>query len=227
MSPRVPVLLLLILLLAGGSSCYWSRETVAPWPEAAAPAAASAAGALQRLQWAVNQSRPELLDELLSGDFELVRAGVDSAGNLAQVSVPRDSVLVAFRSMLEGVPGRSLPAKARLELDRNLIEFPDTRPGRDPHVHRSVRSSFDLSVRDVTDESTYEVTGVLLIHASRGDSVALPASSTSRSDAGRWWITRIEDEAFAGPGARRTSAHPASKPSLWQLLEYYLARVWG
>ena len=179
------------------------------------------------LEWAVDHSRPDLLEGLFSADFELFTAGLDSAGNLTRVGIPRDTVLAAFRAMLEGVPGKSAPATAALVLDRNLLATPDTRPGRDPRVHRSLRTSCDFRVEDSTTQGAFHVTGFLRFYASRADSAALPAGSTTATDTTRWWITRIEDETLAADGSLRTSAHPTKGWTLWLVLEIFLARTRG
>ena len=215
--PLLPAVLLLALL----SSCSRSTAPVAPASET--PEATSAAGAVRLLDWAVNTGHAGVLEGLLSADFELAVAGLDSAGNQTRVDVPRDTVLAAFRSLLEGVPGRSAPATAQLVLDRNLIELPDTRPGRQSNVHRSLRTACDLRVTDSTAVAAFHVTGFLLCYMSRADSAALPAGSTAPADTSHWWITRIEDETSAGtPG---TSAHPSKNMTLWTILDFYLART--
>ena len=217
---REPVL---VLLLVGVASCERSPDPVAPSP--APPEASSAAGAVRRLEWAVDQSRVDVLEGLLSADFQLRHASMDSSGNVIGSFVPRDSVLAAFRSMLEGVPGKSAPAVARLDLDRNLIEFPDTRPGRDPRVHRTLRSRFALQVDDASSQQSFNVSGHLLFHVSRADSAALPAGNTATADTSHWWVTRIEDETTATGAASGASAHPGRWTSLWNVLDFFLERA--
>jgi len=211
-----------VLLLALLASCGRSTAPVAPASQT--PEATSAAGAVRLLQWAVNTGHAGVLESLLSADFELAVAGLDSAGNPTRVDVSRDTVLAAFRAMLEGVPGTSAPAAAQLVLDQNLIEFPDTRPGRQPNVHRSQRTSCDLRVTDSTAAAVFHVTGYLLCYVSRADSAALPAGNTAPADTSHWWITRIEDETSAA--IRGASAPPPSKwMTLWTILDFYLARA--
>jgi hypothetical protein len=218
---RKPLVVILSLVLL--SSCYGTTDTVAPLP-ILSPQATSATGAARVLEWAVDQSRPDLLEGLLSADFELFTAELDSAGNPTRVGMPRDSVLAAFRAMLEGVPGKSVPATATLVLDRNLIPLPDTRPGRDPRVHCSFRSSLNFRVDDPTTQGGFEVTGFLRFFVSRADSCSLPPGSPTGADTTHWWITGIEDETLAPAGA---GAHPAGKASLWWVLEFFLARTRG
>ena len=80
--------------------------------------------------------------------------------------------------------------------DRNLVPFPDTRPGKDGKWHKTIRTSVDLKV-EVGDGSTLEVTGYALFYLTRGDSAAIPAELKARGfkpDSLRWWIDRWEDE---------------------------------
>jgi len=226
MSRRILALVLLALPLAAGTSCHRASDPVTPATQAPDPKATSAAGALQVLQWAVIKSRPDLLDDLLSADFQFIHTDLDSSGNLTRTTAPRDTLLAALRSMLGGIPGRSEPAKAQLDLDRNLIELPDARPGRDPRVHRGVLSWCRLNVHDVTSDRVFEITGYLQVYASRGDSVALPVGSPGTSDTSRWSITSIEDQTSAARGPR-ASAHPVSKLTLWLILDFFLARTRG
>jgi hypothetical protein len=213
------VLLSLVLL----TSCDRTTDAVAPPP--AVPQATSATEAARVLEWAVSHSRPEVLEGVLSADFELFTAGLDTAGNLTRVPIPRDTVLAAFRSLLAGVPGKSGPATARLVLDHNLISFPDTSPGRDRRVHRTIPSSCNFQVDDPTTQRAFEVTGFLLFFVSRADSCALPAGSTTAADTTHWWITRVEDETIAPAVVPRASAHPATRLSLWQILDVFLTRT--
>ena len=221
MPERLRPLLPAVLLLALLASC--SRSTAPVVPASQTPEATSAVGAVRLLEWAVNTGHAGVLEGLLSADFDLAVAGLDSAGNQTRVDVPRDTVLAAFRSMLEGVPGTSAPAAAQLVLDRNLIELPDTRPGRQPNVHRSMRTSCYLHVYDSTTTAIFQVTGHLLCYVSRADSAALPAGSTAPADTSHWWITRIEDQTFEGSGV--ASAHPSKNMTLWTILDFYLTRT--
>jgi hypothetical protein len=225
MPGRVQKSLRIVLLLALLSSCDSTTNVVAPLP--VAPQATSGAGAARVLEWAVGHSRPDVLEGLLSADFELFAVALDSAGNQTRVGIPRDTVLAAFRAMLEGVPGKSLPATATLVLDRTLIPLPDPRPGRDSRVHHALRSSCDFRVDDPTSQGAFEVTGFLRFFVSRADSCALPAGSTTDADTTRWWITRIEDETLPAGGGPRAGATPSKNFSLWRVLEIFLARTRG
>ena len=88
MPERLRPLLPAVLLIALLASC--SRSTAPVVPASETPAATSAAGAVRLLQWAVNTGHAGVLEGLLSADFELAVAGLDSAGNTARVDVPRD-----------------------------------------------------------------------------------------------------------------------------------------
>ncbi len=194
-----------------------------------APAFNTPANTVRRLEWAVNQRDLETVAGLLAADLICEAQALDSAGNVVRQPRDRAWVLEALRSLFEGVPGRYEPAQVTLDLDRDLIAFPDTRAGSSPVHRRTVRTSMGLRVRDPSTSSTFEVRGYLLFYAVRGDSAAIPSDQVAESgvsDSTRWWIDRVEDETLtAEPSPPRTSAHPARSWSLSSLLEYYRVRA--
>jgi len=203
-------------------ACSESTRPVAPTPGPAEATSDRAAVAL--FEWAVNRSAPDVLERLFAGDFALMSAEQDSAGNSGRGALERDSVLIGFRAMLEGVPGRYPPAEANLSLDRILLSFPDARGGRDPQIHRTIRTHMALRVHDVATGSVFDISGSLVFLATRGDSAAVPMGTVAEPDSTRWWIASLEDEAVAGPrpGA---SAHPSMTFTLRTLLDFYRARA--
>jgi hypothetical protein len=124
---------------------------------------------VQRLGWAFDHRDVGAAAGLLAADLQFQTFETDSAGNTpALVQWPRDSVLAALRSLFDGVPGVSEAATATLSLDRNLVPFTDTRPGKNPIWHKMVRSSADIRVADPTSGSRIDVTGYLLFYLTRG-----------------------------------------------------------
>ena len=116
----------------------------------------------------------------------------------------------------------------RLSLDPNLLPYPDTRPGHDPRVHKTIRTSFDLVVVDSTSSHIFEATGQSLFFLTRGDSTATPADQVAlgaHADSTRWWIDRWEDETIGTVGAGGAHANPAHHTTLWQVLRFYLDRL--
>jgi hypothetical protein len=218
----------MITIVAGllVSACDMGRS-VAPPP--VAPAASTPAGAAERLAWAFNHSDAEIAAGLLPDDFEFATAGLDSAGNGARDTVlTRDTLLGALRSLLEGVPGVSSPARVTLNFDQNLVPFPDTRPGRDPRVHRAIRTSVDLRVFDPASQSTWEVSGHALFYLTRGDSAVIARDRVAlgvHADSTRWWIDRWEDETIGSAGGGGAHANPAGRWTLWQVLRFFLDRL--
>lgn len=221
------ILLFAALAIPSLGSCARCTRPVAPAPGGGGPpVASSSAQAVRRLQWAVAHGDLDAIAGLLAADFTFAGAGVDSAGHPARVGRDREWVLVALRSMLQGVPGKYEPAKVGMTIDPNLIAYPDTRPGRDPGVRKQIRTSLDMRVDDPGMASRIRLTGNLLFFATRGDSASIPADQTTRGaapDSSTWWIDGWEDETLAGPLPFAT--HPAAQWSLSALLEYYWLRA--
>ena len=219
---------LAVLVLAGwmSSACDTAR-TVAPLD--VAPVANTAVGAVQRLAWAFNHRDVEVVAGLLTDDFVFQSAGQDSAGNTARDSlVTRGVLLGALRTLFEGAPGIPRPSRVSLTFDANPVPFPDPRPGRDPDVHRSVRTSLDLVVVDSTAQGTREVTGHGVFFLTRGDSASIPAELKVRGvkpDSLAWWIDRWEDETIGGSGVIGAQSNPARRLTFWDVLRFSLRRV--
>ena len=218
--------ILLCVALAGAlGSCDTARKLA---PVDTGPAASSPAGAVQRLGWAFDHRDIGAVAGLLAADLQFQTFETDSAGNApALVQWPRDSVLVALRSLFDGVPGVSGPATVKLSLDANLLPFPDTRVGKNAKWHKTVRSSADLRVADPASGSRFEVTGYLLFYLTRGDSAAIPADQAAlgaRADSSRWWIDRLDDETLGGIGvhAEPAQTNPSHQFTFGQILRFYL-----
>jgi hypothetical protein len=209
-------------LALGLASCAESTRTLAPGPEP--PIATSAMTAVRRFEWAIDQSDADVIADLLTADFELISAELDSAGNPSRGALDRESVMIGFRAMLEGVPGRYPPAEADLTLDRNLISFPDTRAGLDPRVHRTIRTFMELRVHDAATASLFEITGPLLFFLTRGDSATVPPGEVAAADSLHWWVRGIDDGTSSAP-RRGASTHPARIVTLRSLLDLYRARA--
>lgn len=211
-------------LLAASGAC---SEQITLAPEPGPPASTTPQTSARVFEWAVNTSHPGQLEGIFAADFELLSAEVDSAGNAAGARLSRDEVIAGFRSMLEGVPGRYEPASARLQLDRNLMAFPVSRPGADPRGLRTLRTWFVMQVNDVAAGQQFEVSGALRFHVVRGDFADIPPGSAQGADSLHWWIDGIEEEtaSIAAVTAGRTSAIPSKQLTLRQLLDLYRLRL--
>ena len=225
-APRAIGALAVIAALAVLAVAGCATKTVAPPPADVPPAANSAAGAVKRLDWAINHRDPDMVAGMLTNDFQFISAGTDSAGNASRDSVGDRSWLdVALRALLD-------PAnQVSLKLDANPIPFPDSRPGKDPKWHRQVRSSINLRVHDAQANTTFEVTGNALFFMTRGDSAQIPPELLARGvkpDSTVWWFDRCEDETLGGAGVRAPTSPAATNPSfvptLAYLLRYYYSR---
>lgn len=219
MSSNLPLRLAVLAALVL-ASCAQPVRVLQPRPEAPTPTTPS--GAVRSFEWAVNHSQTDLLARHLVLDFELVTAGLDSAGNPAREALDRVKVLDGFRSMFEGVPDRFEPADVSMHLDTHLFAVPDPDPALDPRLHQAIGSSLELRVYDPTDGVLREISARLIFHLVRGDAAATVGSPP---DSTQWWIDGIEDEWIGPVGTPRSGANPASKLTLAGLLEYYRLRL--
>jgi hypothetical protein len=179
------------LAMAAGLACGCATTIVAPLESP--PAATSASGAVQRFAWGFNHKDVDVVRGLLTDDFGFVTAGSDSAGNPSRLPRDRPWFLVALAALADS------SSTVSLAVDRVLAAFPDARSGKDPRVHKQVRSSVDVSVRFRDVSGNVEVTGNLLFFLTRGDSASIPAEQRARGvkpDSTRWWVDRLEDEGW-------------------------------
>ncbi len=206
------------LLLSG---CDTAR-TIAP--RALAPVADSPQNAVRLLQYALNYRDMDAIESLLPEDATFVSAGADSAGSVVRVPWTRAELVHALRNLLVGSPTVPPATSIALNIDANLVPFPDTRPGMSPELHRTIRTSVDLKV-ETADGSGYEVTGMALFYATRGDSAQISAEQKAhgaKPDSTRWWLSRWEDETLPLSGGLR--ALPSHAMTLGAVLRLYLGR---
>jgi len=166
-----------------------------------APTPNSPQNAVKLFEWCwVNRGVDEYR-ELFTDDYVFISAGTDSAGNPSrEIQARRDDEVQIAENMFIGSADRPPAESITLFFDQNLIAFPDTRPGKDPNWHKSIRTHVDLKVR-IDSGNTAEVTGSALFFLTRGDSAAIPNDLKARGfkpDPLRWWIDRWEDETLAG-----------------------------
>jgi len=173
-----------------------------------APAPDSPQNAVKLFQWCwVNRGVDEYR-ELFTDDYVFISAGTDSAGNQNRdIQARRDDEVQTAENMFIGSAERPPADQITLQFDQNLVPFPDSRPGKNPHWHKQIRTSVNLKVR-IDSGNTVEVTGNALFFLTRGDSAAIPqelisrgfkpaAGDTTSGKALRWWIDRWEDETLA------------------------------
>src|SRR5262245_10131730 len=125
--------LAVIAALSGLAASGCATKTVAPPPTEAPPAANSPANAVTRFAWGVNHRDAGAIGSMLTSDFQLVGTSTDSAGNGASVVRDRAWLVYALESMM------SSSELVSLVLDRNMIAFPDSRPGKSSTWHKEIR----------------------------------------------------------------------------------------
>jgi hypothetical protein len=215
----------LLVTLAG---CFnpFSPEILSQRVTSTAPTPNSPQKAVELFQWCwVNRGVDEYR-ELFTDDYVFISAGTDSAGNPSrEIQARRDDEVKTAENMFIGSAERAPAEQITLLFDKNLVPFPDSRPGKNAIWHRQIRTSVDLKVR-IDSENTVEVTGNALFFLTRGDSAAIPKELIDRGfkpDPLRWWIDRWEDETLAGPGltvSTTRSARPATtRPLIMTMAE--------
>jgi hypothetical protein len=145
----------------------------------------------------------------------------------------RNDEIETAENMFIGSAERPPAAKITLNFDANLVAFNDTRAGKDPHWHKTIRTSVDLKV-DVEEGNTLEVSGHALFYLTRGDSALIPDDRKAigfKPDSLRWWIDRWEDETIGSAGLVATTrgARPALggevfQRSMLQVKQYFLSQ---
>lgn len=170
-----------VLAMAAVSAC--STKVVAPAGDEP-PAAVTPSQAVRRLEWGIEHRDLGLVEGLLTDDFQFITAGVDSAGNPDRSPARKGSFLDWLRGLLDSSPALTL------QFDRNLVAYPDSRPGKNARWHRQIRTGVVL-------ERSTTITGQWLIFLTRGDSASIPAGLRGRGvkpDSTAWWLDRLEDE---------------------------------
>ncbi len=229
--PRVLLLLAAVLASLGVAGCFnpFSPVILSERVTTVAPSPTTPQNAVKLFEWCWVNRGVEEYKELFTEDYVFLSAGKDSAGNdTREIQARRDDEVETAANMFIGSAERPPASRITLNFDRNLIPFPDTRPGKNPIWHKTVRTSVDLNV-DIGDGSTLEVRGYALFFLTRGDSAAIPTELEARGfrpDSLRWWIDRWEDETLAPEGlaarpARRAGAHPAFPVTMAQLKALY------
>lgn len=193
-----------------------STKVVAPAEQP--PAASSATGAVEQFAWGFSHKDVDVVRGLLTDDFLFISAAADSAGNATRDSLGGQNwFLAALAAMADSSSTMSFT------VDRALLAFADTRPGKNPKWHRQVRTSVAIVIHGSGSMGTYDVGGNALFFVTRGDSAAIPQEQIARGvkpDSTRWWLDRYEDETLSGTGVRFAS-QPARQLTFGLLLQYF------
>lgn len=195
-----------------------------------APSPTSPQDAVKLFEWCWVNRGVEEYKELFTDDYIFKSAALDSAGNgTRDVLTRRTDEIETAENMFIGSAERPPAARITLNFDRNLVPFDDTRAGKNPIWHKTIRTSVDLKV-DVDDGNSLEVTGYALFFLVRGDSAAIPAELKARGfkpDSLRWWIERWEDETLPTSGVSARRARPGASNlvipmSITEVKRYFL-----
>src|SRR6185436_20053255 len=112
-----------------------------------APSPSTPQNAVRLFEWCWKNRGIDKYRELFTADYEFLSGGLDSAGNQTrEIQARRDDEVQTAENMFIGSAERAPAAKITLDFDRNLIPFPDTRAGKTPKWHQTVRTSVNLKV---------------------------------------------------------------------------------
>lgn len=216
-------LLPLIALVVLAASCAQEDGPVAPLPPAVPTGAYSPTEAARLVEWAWKNRNVEVLHRILTADYLFQFAQGDSAGN-AYRDAPFTFENELFSSTGIFLGGADHPAASEIQVDfdKELMDLPDGRQGKNTPWHRSIRTKVNLKVTvdRGNGPEVNEINGYVQFYVVRGDSASLsPAQvATGGNDPTRWWIDRWEDETLP-PGA--TSAHPSQNRTWGAVKTFY------
>jgi hypothetical protein len=217
--------LLALAVLGSGCSTHPSAPTAV---RPAAPGAESPEAAVRMIGWCWNHRDIDSYTRLLTEDFGFGCAAWDTAGNMFRNNGgwDRDAELTAAQHLFFGYPGQAAADRITLQLDPTLRAVGDSRPGKDPRIHKEIVTSYELEVSTPTE--SFRATGGLRIFVVRGDSAAIPPDLIAQGvkpDSTRWYIARCYDETFGGPvqtsGMRPARSLPSSATTWCRIKAFY------
>lgn len=213
--PRVAALLALVAV-TGCFNPFAPRIAPVRGVSTPPPVPNSAIKVVELFAWCWNNRAYQEYTEIFTEDFRFQFSEVDTAGTTGrnEFLTREEELAVARHLFIEGTATAPPATSITLDLDRNLIDDPDSRPGKHPKWHREISTTVTLRIQ--TDQE-YQVTGRARFFLVRGDSALIPDElKTSFSpDTARWWIERWEDETAGGSGAaaRRPRVEWTSAPA--------------
>ncbi|HYM81176.1 MAG TPA: hypothetical protein VEY91_07160 [Candidatus Limnocylindria bacterium] len=172
------------------------------------PIPSSAPDVLRLLEWCYDNRAVEEYREIFTADYRFVYSVLDSAGQ-AYRDVPwiRDDELISTTKLfIGGDVNQPAASSIELDLDRNFNVTADTRPGKHPKWHKSIKTQVVLKIR--TAEGSTDVTGFANFFLVRGDSALIPDDLPFAPDSLRWYIERWEDETVGSGGSLRWQSPP-------------------
>ena len=232
---RMPSALVVLSVAIGAAGCFnpFAPRLLTQRVTSVAPSPSSPENAVKLFEWCWVNRGVEEYKELFTADYVFKSAELDSAGNQSRIETHRDEEIDTAQNMFVGSAERAPAARITLSFDRNLSKHNDTRAGKNPGWHQTIRTHVDLKV-DIEEGNTLEVTGAALFYLTKGDSALIPTDLIARGfkpDPARWWIDRWEDETIgsgiAAALARHTgphSTHEVFRRSMLEVKRYYLGR---
>ena len=193
-------------LLAGCVNPFDPRVATVRGVSSPPPVPNSASKVVELFAWCWSNRAYQEYTEIFSDDFRFQFSQRDTAGQSERGEfLNREQELeIAKHLFVEGNATNPPATSIVLTIDRNLIDSPDSRQGKNPKWHREIATQVTLTIR--TDEQDFQVLGSARFFLVRGDSVLIPPELMTRfsQDSTRWWIERWEDETQGGESATRS-----------------------
>lgn len=201
---RLAAALLALAALAGCFNPFAPRVATVRGVSTPPPVPNSAVKVVELFAWCWNNRAYQEYSEIFTDDFRFQFSEVDTSGTggRGEFLTREEELEVARHLFIEGTAAAPPATSITLDLDRNLIDEPDSRPGKHPKWHREISTNVTLRIQ--TDQD-YQVTGRARFFLVRGDSALIPEDLEDRfrPDSTRWWIERWEDETSGGGTAAR------------------------
>lgn len=200
----------LSLLLVGCFNPFSPLVSVDRGVSSPAPVPNSPSNCIRLFEWCYNNRAIDEYRELFTDDYTFKFAAGDSAGQNRDRPQDRDEELAIAENLFVGSSDRPPASRIVLDFDKNLIPFPDTRPGMNGKWHKTIRTTVNLKV-EIGDGSTLEVTGFALFYLVRGDSARIPTDLPgATNDSTRWWISGWDDETIPPSGLAQARSVPVT-----------------
>ena len=162
--------------------------------------------ALRVLEWSWNNRDFAPYSNLLTEDFTFQCGALDPSGNAYRDNPwTLDDELISLGNLFRSA------TSMYLTLDRNFRVVSDPRPGNASKWHKTIRSTFSLSL--VAEGERIDVSGDALFFLVRGDAASIPQELRDRGvgpDSTAWYLQRWEDQTLIAPGARTMPSRSAT-----------------
>jgi hypothetical protein len=204
---RALAVALLVLAIAGCFNPFNPRVGQKRGVSEPMPLPDSPRSLLLLFKWCWEHENIDPYRELFTEDFRFGFAATDTAGNrFLDRGWTREDEIEGTRHLFEGIEEKGLPRANRitLDFDRDLIAFPDSRPGKTDPWHKEIFTQVNILYE--TTSSTDRAIRSVRFFVVRGDSAAIPQELRDLgfgADPNRWYIERYEEQDLQGSALSR------------------------